>query len=276
MTQTRRNSEIHFVSCNKSKKSGKSSNPHLPRPRNAFIMFRQYYHRSVQGEGPGQKNNSEVSKELGAKWRSLPTQEKCYWENLAGEERKLFAKKQEEFRSMNKQISTGSERNTFSVSKKIHPSPPILGTCDSIPPITNIAPSHIWFIPTQKTYPTCFRQHFGSVGPGTFQLPIPTPDQSQIHFPNHGNKPMQFPNSYPSPVTQQRLLFCNVTEQYHQQQLPGIHPLVHRQDQVHTQDLVQRQDQVHTQELVHRQDHVHKQDLATQLHPGIRYYYIPT
>ncbi|CDR44049.1 CYFA0S13e02344g1_1 [Cyberlindnera fabianii] len=66
---------------------------HIPRPRNAFILFRQQHHQSVLDEGNVIKTNPDVSRELGKRWRDLSAQEKDYWNKLAEEEKKRHAEK---------------------------------------------------------------------------------------------------------------------------------------------------------------------------------------
>lgn len=65
----------------------------IPRPRNAFILFRQKHHLALIEEGNQVKSNPEVSKELGRRWRALEPAEKDYWNNLAEEEKRLHAEK---------------------------------------------------------------------------------------------------------------------------------------------------------------------------------------
>jgi len=71
----------------------KPSASKIPRPRNAFILFRQKYHQSVLDEGNVIRTNPEVSRELGRRWRALSAEEKNHWNNLANEEKKNHAKK---------------------------------------------------------------------------------------------------------------------------------------------------------------------------------------
>jgi HMG box factor len=71
----------------------KPSASKIPRPRNAFILFRQKYHQSVLDEGNVIRTNPEVSRELGRRWRALSPEEKNHWNNLANEEKKNHAKK---------------------------------------------------------------------------------------------------------------------------------------------------------------------------------------
>ncbi|SGZ52748.1 CIC11C00000004575 [Sungouiella intermedia] len=70
----------------------------IPRPRNAFILFRQKYHQSVLDEATEAKTNPEVSRELGRRWRALSPGERDHWNNLAEEEKKNHAKKYPNYR----------------------------------------------------------------------------------------------------------------------------------------------------------------------------------
>lgn len=75
------------------------SNPNrIPRPRNAFILFRQKYHQSVLDESAEAKTNPEVSRELGRRWRTLSAVERDHWNNLAEEEKRNHAKKYPNYR----------------------------------------------------------------------------------------------------------------------------------------------------------------------------------
>lgn len=67
--------------------------PRIPRPRNAFILFRQRHHQAVLDEGNVIKSNPDVSKELGKRWRALSGEEKEYWNKLAEEEKKKHLEK---------------------------------------------------------------------------------------------------------------------------------------------------------------------------------------
>ncbi|EGV62205.1 slightly ste11-like protein [Yamadazyma tenuis] len=73
--------------------SCKSNANRIPRPRNAFILFRQKYHQSVLDEGSVIRTNPEVSRELGRRWRALPNEERDHWNKLAEEEKTNHAKK---------------------------------------------------------------------------------------------------------------------------------------------------------------------------------------
>lgn len=71
----------------------KSNANRIPRPRNAFILFRQKYHQCVLDEGTVIRTNPEVSRELGRRWRALGDEERDHWNQLAEEEKTNHAKK---------------------------------------------------------------------------------------------------------------------------------------------------------------------------------------
>lgn len=71
----------------------KRSRSKIPRPRNAFILFRQRYHREVLLELHEMKSNPEVSKELGRRWRALPASEKEHWNTMAKQEKEDHARR---------------------------------------------------------------------------------------------------------------------------------------------------------------------------------------
>ncbi|KAG7903933.1 hypothetical protein KL905_002004 [Ogataea polymorpha] len=65
----------------------------IPRPRNAFILFRQKHHQALLEEGNVIRTNPDVSRELGRRWRNLPPEEKEYWNKQAEEEKKRHAER---------------------------------------------------------------------------------------------------------------------------------------------------------------------------------------
>lgn len=79
--------------CNCKRKSKR-----IPRPRNAFILFRLKHHLSVFGDSSGKKSNAEISRELGYRWRHLSLKEREYWNTLAREEKVKHAKKYPDYR----------------------------------------------------------------------------------------------------------------------------------------------------------------------------------
>lgn len=87
--------------CNKSiNEKFNGIHTHIPRPRNAFILFRQHLHHSLfpknkellDKEGSF-KTNSNVSREIGQRWRALDEDDKKYWQDLAQKEKEWHKKK---------------------------------------------------------------------------------------------------------------------------------------------------------------------------------------
>lgn len=74
----------------------------IPRPRNAFILFRQHHHKLLIDEWTVQgveiPHNSKISKILGIKWKALSGDEKIYWEEMARKEKSDHEKKYPDYR----------------------------------------------------------------------------------------------------------------------------------------------------------------------------------
>ncbi|RYP08942.1 hypothetical protein DL765_008627 [Monosporascus sp. GIB2] len=60
--------------------------PKVPRPRNAFILYRQHHQAAVAAAHPGLAN-PEISKLIGEQWRVQPEDVKNSWKRLAEEEK---------------------------------------------------------------------------------------------------------------------------------------------------------------------------------------------
>ncbi|RDL40311.1 uncharacterized protein BP5553_00290 [Venustampulla echinocandica] len=60
--------------------------PKIPRPRNAFILYRQHYQAQVIAQHPGLAN-PEISKIIGEQWREQAPEVKNEWKRLADEEK---------------------------------------------------------------------------------------------------------------------------------------------------------------------------------------------
>ncbi|KAK4108654.1 hypothetical protein N656DRAFT_690923, partial [Canariomyces notabilis] len=56
--------------------------PKVPRPRNAFILYRQHRQAGVVQQNPGLAN-PEISKIIGELWRDEPEEHKIQWKRLA-------------------------------------------------------------------------------------------------------------------------------------------------------------------------------------------------
>ncbi|KAK1059980.1 slightly ste11-like protein [Friedmanniomyces endolithicus] len=60
--------------------------PKIPRPRNAFILYRQHHQAQVVSQNPGLAN-PEISKIIGEQWQNQPIEIKNKWKGLAEEEK---------------------------------------------------------------------------------------------------------------------------------------------------------------------------------------------
>ncbi|KAK6440982.1 slightly ste11-like protein [Oleoguttula sp. CCFEE 5521] len=60
--------------------------PKIPRPRNAFILYRQHHQAKVVAQNPGLAN-PDISKIIGEQWRNQPNEVKNEWKALAEEEK---------------------------------------------------------------------------------------------------------------------------------------------------------------------------------------------
>ncbi|KND94160.1 Repressor of filamentous growth 1 [Tolypocladium ophioglossoides CBS 100239] len=60
--------------------------PKIPRPRNAFILYRQHHQAQVTADNP-KLSNPDISKIIGEKWKNEAEEGKQYWKKLAEEEK---------------------------------------------------------------------------------------------------------------------------------------------------------------------------------------------
>ncbi|KAJ5101663.1 hypothetical protein NUU61_003885 [Penicillium alfredii] len=88
--------------------------PKIPRPRNAFILYRQHYQSVVVSHNPGLAN-PEISKIIGEQWRSLSEDEKSKWKALAEEEKARHQQQYPDYRYQPRRYGRdGSSRNSAS------------------------------------------------------------------------------------------------------------------------------------------------------------------
>ncbi|KFY21527.1 hypothetical protein V493_07340 [Pseudogymnoascus sp. VKM F-4281 (FW-2241)] len=71
--------------------------PKIPRPRNAFILYRQHYQGQVVAQNPG-LSNPEISKIIGAQWREQSFETKIEWKRLAEEEKSRHQRQYPDYR----------------------------------------------------------------------------------------------------------------------------------------------------------------------------------
>ncbi|KAK5949961.1 slightly ste11-like protein [Knufia fluminis] len=78
--------------------------PKIPRPRNAFILYRQHQHAPVVAQHPGLPN-PDISKIIGAQWKQLSEKDKNEWKALAEQEKARHAQQFPEYRYRPKRSS---------------------------------------------------------------------------------------------------------------------------------------------------------------------------
>ncbi|KAL8748896.1 MAG: hypothetical protein Q9199_008010 [Rusavskia elegans] len=87
--------------------------PKVPRPRNAFILYRQHHQARVVAQNPGLAN-PDISKVIGDHWRQAPPEIKQHWKNLAEEEKIRHQRQYPDYRyqprrsGRNNSLSSGS------------------------------------------------------------------------------------------------------------------------------------------------------------------------
>jgi hypothetical protein len=89
-----------------------------PRPRNSFIIFRQYHHDKVKDRNPTWSNN-EISKYLGQQWRNLSSHDKHQWQQAAEKERLQHAEKYPEYVYNPRRPGEKKRRQTRKMSNNI-------------------------------------------------------------------------------------------------------------------------------------------------------------
>ncbi|KAH8892050.1 hypothetical protein GQ53DRAFT_806406 [Thozetella sp. PMI_491] len=71
--------------------------PKVPRPRNAFILYRQHHQGQVAQNNPGLAN-PEISKIIGELWRDEPEERKNTWKRLAEQEKQRHQQQYPDYR----------------------------------------------------------------------------------------------------------------------------------------------------------------------------------
>ncbi|VDB85533.1 unnamed protein product [Peniophora sp. CBMAI 1063] len=68
------------------RKSRKQSEGHIPRPANAFMLFRAEFVRRKHVPGSIEQNHNNLSKIIGSTWKNLPEEERQVWMRMAAAE----------------------------------------------------------------------------------------------------------------------------------------------------------------------------------------------
>ncbi|KAA8648750.1 hypothetical protein EYZ11_011760 [Aspergillus tanneri] len=101
--------------------------PKIPRPRNAFILYRQHYQAAVVAQNPGLAN-PDISKIIGEQWRKLPQETKDEWKALAEEEKARHQQQYPEYRYQPRRY--GRDGNVRNASSGISHNPPGSTVCN--------------------------------------------------------------------------------------------------------------------------------------------------
>ncbi|KAL1969511.1 hypothetical protein VTN77DRAFT_8949 [Rasamsonia byssochlamydoides] len=105
-TESAKGSVTQFCLC--------QPDPKIPRPRNAFILYRQHYQAAVVAQNPGLAN-PEISKIIGEQWRALPNETKEQWKALAEAEKARHQQQYPDYRYQPRRVGRDScSRNTSS------------------------------------------------------------------------------------------------------------------------------------------------------------------
>ncbi|BCS22942.1 HMG-box domain-containing protein [Aspergillus puulaauensis] len=89
----------------------------VPRPPNAFILYRQHHHPRVKGQYPELSNN-EISVILGKQWRAESEEAKLHFKNLAEEFKKKHAEDHPDYQYTPRKPSERKRRTTSRSSPK--------------------------------------------------------------------------------------------------------------------------------------------------------------
>ncbi|OQD87796.1 hypothetical protein PENANT_c005G00276 [Penicillium antarcticum] len=101
--------------------------PKIPRPRNAFILYRQHYQAMVVAHNPGLAN-PEISKIIGEQWRSLSGDDKSKWKALAEEEKARHQQQYPDYRYQPRRY--GRDGNARNAASGIGHNPTGSSTCN--------------------------------------------------------------------------------------------------------------------------------------------------
>ncbi|EPE03784.1 hmg box transcriptional [Ophiostoma piceae UAMH 11346] len=85
--------------------------PKVPRPRNAFILYRQHYQSQVVADNPGLAN-PDISKIIGQMWKGQDEKGREYWKGLAEQEKQHHRKQHPDYRYQPRRAGKGDARNT--------------------------------------------------------------------------------------------------------------------------------------------------------------------
>ncbi|KLO14100.1 HMG-box, partial [Schizopora paradoxa] len=75
-----------------------SGNEHIPRPPNAFMLYRQNFVHQRHVPGSIETNHNSLSRIVGDCWKQLPASEKKVWEEMAERKKAEHKKRYPDYR----------------------------------------------------------------------------------------------------------------------------------------------------------------------------------
>ncbi|KAK7948511.1 uncharacterized protein PG986_009397, partial [Apiospora aurea] len=93
--------------------------PKVPRPRNAFILYRQHYQAIVAIKNPGLAN-PDISKLIGEQWREQPEEVKNSWKRLAEEEKVRHQRQYPDYRYQPRRGGKHQNQNSSNANSAVH------------------------------------------------------------------------------------------------------------------------------------------------------------
>ncbi|KAJ4471546.1 hypothetical protein J3R30DRAFT_1092755 [Lentinula aciculospora] len=108
---------------------------YIPRPPNAFMLFRADFVKQKHVPNSIETNHSSLSKIIGSCWRSLPTEEKAIWEKRARVEKAEHKRKYPEYRFRpvhNKNKTKAADAPSANKKMKIGSLPPSLAPIEAM------------------------------------------------------------------------------------------------------------------------------------------------
>ncbi|KOS20415.1 Repressor of filamentous growth 1 [Escovopsis weberi] len=169
--------------------------PRIPRPRNAFILYRQYHQSRVMSENPS-LSNPEISRIIGDKWKNEEPDVKEDWKGMAEKEKQRHASRYPNYRYQpRRNVKSQSWAASSPLEEERGRCPKCKGRLSSLTPRTPTdpyaSPTASWMggahhpLGQEKTTPGLSRldtdvprgMSSGSVSPLTManRLPLPSP-----------------------------------------------------------------------------------------------------
>ncbi|TAQ89161.1 Nucleoside-triphosphate phosphatase [Chlorociboria aeruginascens] len=172
--------------------------PKIPRPRNAFILYRQHYQAQVVAQHPGLAN-PDISKIIGEQWREQAPEVKSDWKRLAEEEKQRHQRQYPGYRYQPRRA--GKPNGTRPVSSSSADDPIRCPKCSGryiSTPSTPLTP----FTPAFGASPARNERHFSSFTPPS--LPRMAEVENPKYSPQMQNKRVDTPRISPPHLQIQR------------------------------------------------------------------------